>query len=98
MKALLKKYPQKGIWLEDVPMPKVSINDVLIKIKKTAICGTDLHIYEWDEWSQKTIKTPMTIGHEYAGIVVEVGSGVRNIKIGDRVTGEGHIACGHCRN
>ena len=79
-------------------MPKVGVNDVLIKIKKTAICGTDLHIYKWDEWSQKTIKTPMTIGHEYVGVVAEVGAGVRNIKVGDRVTGEGHIACGHCRN
>jgi len=98
MKALVKKYPEKGIWLEDMPMPKVSANDVLIKIKKTAICGTDLHIYQWDKWSQKTIKTPMIIGHEYAGEVVEIGSGVRNIKVGDRVTGEGHIACGHCRN
>ena len=98
MKALVKKYSEKGIWLEDMPIPKVGTNDVLIKIKKTAICGTDLHIYEWNDWAQKTIKTPMIIGHEYAGEVVETGSGVRNIKIGDRVTGEGHIACGHCRN
>lgn len=98
MKALIKKYPEKGIWMEDVPVPQVGINDVLIKIKKTAICGTDLHIYKWDEWSQKTIKTPMTIGHEYVGEVVEIGKGVKNVKIGDRVTGEGHIACGHCRN
>ena len=89
MKALVKKEPMKGIWMEDVPVPEVGVNDVLIKIKKTAICGTDLHIYKWDEWSQKTIKTPMTIGHEYVGIVA---------KVGDRVTGEGHIACGHCRN
>ncbi len=84
--------------MEDVPVPEVGINDVLIKIKKTAICGTDLHIYKWDEWSQNTIKTPMTIGHEYVGTVVEVGAGVRNVKVGERVTGEGHIACGHCRN
>lgn len=98
MKALVKKQPGKGIWMEDVKMPEVGVNDVLIKIKKTAICGTDLHIYKWDEWSQKTIKTPMTIGHEYVGVVAEVGAGVRNIKVGDRVTGEGHIACGHCRN
>ncbi len=98
MKALIKKNPEKGIWMEDVPVPQVGINDVLIKIKKTAICGTDLHIYKWDEWSQKTIKTPMTIGHEYVGEVVEIGKGVKNVKIGDRVTGEGHIACGHCRN
>ena len=98
MKALVKKYAEKGIWMEDVPVPEVGINDVLIKIKKTAICGTDLHIYKWDEWSQKTIHTPMVIGHEYVGIVAQVGLGVRNIKVGDRVTGEGHIACGHCRN
>lgn len=98
MKALVKLRPEKGIWMQDIPMPKVGVNDVLIKIKKTAICGTDLHIYKWDEWSQRTIQTPMTIGHEYVGEVVEVGAGVENIKIGDRVTGEGHIACGHCRN
>ena len=98
MKALVKLRPEKGIWMEDVPMPKVGVNDVLIKIKKTAICGTDLHIYKWDAWSQATIKTPMTIGHEYVGTIVDKGSGVKNIQIGDRVTGEGHIACGHCRN
>jgi len=82
----------------DVPIPHVGINDVLIKIKKTAICGTDLHIYKWDDWSQRTIRTPMIIGHEYVGEIVDKGRGVKNIKIGDRVTGEGHIACGHCRN
>ena len=98
MKALVKKYAEKGIWMEDVPIPEVGVNDVLIKIKKTAICGTDLHIYKWDEWSQKTIHTPMVIGHEYVGVVAQVGLGVRNIQVGDRVTGEGHIACGHCRN
>ena len=98
MKALVKKEAAKGIWMEEVPIPQVGVNDVLIKIRKTAICGTDLHIYKWDEWSQKTIKTPMTIGHEYVGTVEKVGMGVRNIKVGDRVTGEGHIACGHCRN
>ena len=98
MKALVKLRPEKGIWMEDVPMPKVGVNDVLIKIKKTAICGTDLHIYKWDAWSQATIKTPMTIGHEYVGTIVDKGSGVKNIQVGDRVTGEGHIACGHCRN
>jgi len=98
MKALVKKNPEKGIWLEDVPMPTMGVNDVLIKIKKTAICGTDLHIYKWDEWSQRTIKTPMIIGHEYVGIVADKGKGVRNVEIGDRVTGEGHLACGHCRN
>ncbi|MBO5961468.1 MAG: L-threonine 3-dehydrogenase [Paludibacteraceae bacterium] len=98
MKALVKKLPQEGLWMEDVPVPEVGVNDVLIKIKKVAICGTDLHIYKWDAWSQKTIKTPMTIGHEYVGEIVEMGSGVKNLNIGDRVTGEGHIACGHCRN
>ena len=98
MKALVKKYPKKGIWMDTVDIPEVGINDIKIKIIKTAICGTDLHIYNWDTWSQKTIPTPMVIGHEYVGIVVEVGGGVRNIEIGDRVTGEGHITCGYCRN
>lgn len=98
MKALVKLRPEKGIWMDNVPVPEIGINDLLIKIKKTAICGTDLHIYKWDDWSQKTIKTPMTIGHEYMGVVVDKGAGVKNVKIGDRVTGEGHIACGHCRN
>ena len=79
MKALVKKEAQKGIWLEEVAVPKVGVNDVLIKIKKTAICGTDLHIYKWDEWSQKTIKTPMTIGHEYVGIVAELLSGMQEV-------------------
>jgi len=98
MKALVKLRSEKGIWMEDIPMPHMGINDVLIQIKKTAICGTDLHIYKWDEWSQRTIKTPMTIGHEYVGVIVDKGRGVKNIHIGERVTGEGHIACGHCRN
>lgn len=98
MKALVKLRPEKGIWMEDMPIPQAGINDVLVKIKKTAICGTDLHIYKWDEWSQRTIKTPMIIGHEYVGEIVDKGRGVKNLKVGDRVTGEGHIACGHCRN
>lgn len=98
MKALVKLRPEKGIWMEEIPVPKIGVNDVLIKMKKTSICGTDLHIYQWDEWAQNTIKTPMTIGHEYVGEIVDMGSGVRNLKIGDRVTGEGHLACGHCRN
>lgn len=84
--------------MEEVPVPEIGVNDVLIKMKKTSICGTDLHIYQWDDWAQKTIKTPMTIGHEYVGEIVDMGSGVRNLKVGDRVTGEGHLACGHCRN
>ena len=98
MKALVKLHPEKGIWMQDVPVPEYGVNDVLIKIKKTAICGTDLHIYNWDDWSQRTIKTPMTIGHEYVGEIAAMGSGVKNLEIGERVTGEGHIACGHCRN
>ncbi len=98
MKALVKKYPQKGLWLEDVPEPSVGDNDVKIKIHKTAICGTDLHIYNWDEWSQKTIETPRVIGHEYVGEIVEIGNNVKNWKIGEIVSGEGHIVCGKCRN
>jgi threonine 3-dehydrogenase len=98
MKALVKAKPERGLWLKEVPIPEPGINDVLVKIKKTAICGTDLHIYLWDDWAQRTINTPMIIGHEYMGTVDKMGSGVRNIEIGDRVTGEGHIACGHCRN
>ena len=84
--------------MEDRPIPEIGVNDVLIKMKKTSICGTDLHIYMWDEWSQNTIKTPMIIGHEYVGEIVDMGSGVKNLKVGDRVTGEGHLTCGHCRN
>jgi len=98
MKALVKLHPEKGIWMENVPIPSIGINEVLVKIKKTAICGTDLHIYKWDEWSQGTIKTPMIIGHEWVGEIAEMGKGVKNLQIGQRVTGEGHLACGHCRN
>ncbi|MBA7517985.1 L-threonine 3-dehydrogenase [subsurface metagenome] len=98
MKALVKAKPGKGIWMTEVDIPGVGINDVMVKIRKTAICGTDLHIYLWDDWAQRTINVPVTIGHEYMGIVYKTGSGVRNINPGDRVTGEGHIACGHCRN
>lgn len=98
MKALVKKYPEKGLWFEEVPVPTISANDVKIKIHKTAICGTDLHIYNWDEWSQKTIETPRIIGHEYVGEIVEIGSNVTNLKIGEIVSGEGHIVCGKCRN
>ena len=98
MKALVKAKPEPGIWMEDVAKPVPGHNDVLIKIKKTAICGTDVHIYNWDQWAQKTIPVPMIIGHEYVGEVVEVGSEVRGIDTGDRVSGEGHITCGHCRN
>ncbi len=98
MKSLVKKFPEKGIWLENSPEPEVGPNDLLIKIRKTAICGTDMHIYHWDEWSQKTIPVPMIVGHEYVGEVVGMGTEVRGFSVGDRVSGEGHITCGHCRN
>jgi threonine 3-dehydrogenase len=98
MKALLKKEPREGLWLEQVPVPEVGINDVLIKIRKTSICGTDVHIYNWDEWSQKTIKTPMVIGHEFVGMVEKTGSNVHDFQAGDLVSGEGHVVCGRCRN
>jgi threonine 3-dehydrogenase len=98
MKALVKKHAKEGLWLEDVPVPEVGNNDVLVKIQKTAICGTDIHIYNWDEWAQKTIPVPMTIGHEFAGVVAEVGGNVEGINIGDVVSGEGHIVCERCRN
>ena len=98
MKALSKLKAEEGIWMTDVPEPEVGHNDLLIKIRKTAICGTDVHIYNWDEWSQKTIPVPMVVGHEYVGEVVGIGQEVRGFKLGDRVSGEGHITCGHCRN
>ena len=98
MKALVKKFAKKGLWLDDVEKPKPGPNDVLIKIKKTAICGTDIHIYKWDEWSQRTIPVPMQVGHEFVGEVTELGNEVVGFKLGDRVSGEGHIVCGHCRN
>lgn len=98
MKALVKKYSKPGIWLEDVPEPEVGMHDVLIKVKKTAICGTDIHIYNWDEWSQKTIPVPMVTGHEFVGEVAAIGSDVHDVKIGDLVSAEGHVVCGKCRN
>ena len=98
MKAIVKSKPERGLWMEEVPMPAVGPNNVLIKIKKSAICGTDLHIYKWDEWAQNTIRTPLVIGHEYMGEVVETGSEVSRVQVGERVTVEGHIACGFCRN
>ena len=98
MKALVKKHAAPGIWLDDIPEPKIGPNDVLIEITKTAICGTDMHIYKWDAWAQKTIPVPMAVGHEYCGRIVEIGSEVRGFKVGDRVSGEGHITCGYCRN
>ncbi len=98
MKAIIKKKAEPGLWLGELPVPEVGINDVLIKIQKTAICGTDIHIYNWDEWAQKTVPVPMQVGHEYVGTVAAVGSNVHGFKIGDLVSGEGHIVCGHCRN
>ncbi|MEP1557668.1 MAG: L-threonine 3-dehydrogenase, partial [Lentilitoribacter sp.] len=98
MKTLSKLKAEKGIWLTDAEVPECGYNDVLIKIKKTAICGTDMHIYNWDEWSQNTIPVPMTVGHEFVGVIESVGEGVSGFEIGDRVSGEGHITCGHCRN
>ncbi len=98
MKALVKKQATPGIWMQDIPEPKVGPNDVMVKIAKTAICGTDMHIYQWDAWAQKTIPVPMAIGHEYCGHIVDLGSEVRGLKVGDRVSGEGHITCGYCRN
>jgi threonine 3-dehydrogenase len=98
MKALAKLFPRQGIWMTESPLPELGHNDIMIKIRKTAICGTDVHIYNWDEWSQKTIPVPMVIGHEYVGNVVAIGQEVRGFQLGDRVSGEGHITCGHCRN
>lgn len=98
MKALVKAKAEVGIWMEDVPMPKVGHNDVLVKVHKTAICGTDIHIYNWDQWAQDTIPVPMVVGHEFAGEIVELGSEVAGLEIGQRVSAEGHITCGHCRN
>ncbi|WP_196140110.1 L-threonine 3-dehydrogenase [Aliikangiella sp. G2MR2-5] len=98
MKTLAKSHPKEGIWMEQADIPEVGHNDVLIKIKKTAICGTDVHIYNWDEWSQNTIPVPMTVGHEFVGVIEAVGQEVQGFEIGDRVSGEGHITCGHCRN
>lgn len=98
MKALVKKNAEEGLWLEEVPLPEVGNNDVLIKIQKTAICGTDIHIYNWDDWARKTIPVPMTIGHEFAGTIVELGANVEGLQVGDLVSGEGHIVCERCRN
>ena len=98
MKALIKKNPERGLWLEDVPTPQIGINDVLIKIDKTSICGTDVHIYNWDAWARKTIKPPLTIGHEFVGTVDKIGSNVHDFGPGDIVSGEGHVVCGRCRN
>jgi threonine 3-dehydrogenase len=98
MKALVKSRREPGIWMEEIPEPGVGHNDVLVRVRQAAICGTDLHIYNWDAWAQKTIPVPMAIGHEFSGEIVEVGGEVSGFKAGDRVSGEGHITCGYCRN
>ncbi len=98
MRALVKAQGEPGLWLEEVPVPEIGINDVLIRVLKTGICGTDVHIYNWDEWAQKTIPVPMVVGHEFVGRVVEVGANVPDFKPGDLVSGEGHVVCGRCRN
>lgn len=98
MKALVKRKSEVGVWLEDVPMPTIGINDVLIKVLRTGICGTDLHIYKWDAWAQKTIPVPLVIGHEFVGSIVEVGENVTDFHVSEIVSGEGHVVCGRCRN
>ncbi len=98
MRALVKARPEPGLWMEEIPIPRVGPNDVLIKVTKTSICGTDLHIVAWDEWARETVPVPMTLGHEYVGVVAEVGAEVEGIEVGRRVSGEGHIVCARCRN
>ena len=98
MKALVKTKAEPGIWLTDVPEPTVGPNDVRIAVRRASICGTDLHIYEWDEWARNAVTVPLTLGHEFAGVIVEIGSEVQGYVVGDRVSAEGHITCGHCRN
>ena len=98
IKAIVKNESKIGLALEDVPMPECDDESVLIKIKKTGICGTDLHIYKWDEWAQKTVSIPTIIGHEFSGVVCDKGKNVKNIQINERVSAEGHIVCGYCRN
>jgi threonine 3-dehydrogenase len=98
MKALVKSRAEAGLWLEDVPEPEIGLNDVLIKVDRTGICGTDVHIYKWDEWARKTIPVPMVVGHEFVGEIVDVGSNVSDFHPGEIVSGEGHVVCGRCRN
>ena len=98
MKALVKAKREPGLWLEDIEIPRVGINDVLIKVLRTGICGTDVHIYKWNEWAQATIPVPMAVGHEFVGEIVEIGSNVADFRPGDLVSGEGHVVCGRCRN
>jgi threonine 3-dehydrogenase len=98
MKALVKTVAGRGLELTDVPVPQVGHDDVLIRILKTAICGTDVHIFQWDEWASRTVPVPLVVGHEFVGVIAELGSDVRGLQVGELVTGEGHIVCGHCRN
>jgi threonine 3-dehydrogenase len=98
VRALVKAKAEPGIWMQDVPVPEIGPNDVLIKVRKASICGTDIHIWNWDAWSQNTIKVPMVIGHEFMGEIAKLGAEVTGFQVGDRVSGEGHITCGHCRN
>jgi len=98
MRALVKKESRVGLWMDEVPIPTIGINDVLIKVLRTGICGTDVHIYNWDAWAQKTIPVPMVVGHEFVGRIEQVGSNVRDFHPGEIVSGEGHVVCGHCRN
>src|SRR5438046_3993157 len=98
VKALVKRKAEPGLWLEDVPRPDMGINDVLIKVDRTGICGTDVHIYNWDDWARKTIPVPMVVGHEFVGEIVAVGSNVADFHAGEIVSGEGHVVCGRCRN
>lgn len=98
MKALVKAKAQRGIWMEDIEVPQIGHNDVLIQIHRTAICGTDIHIFQWDDWAQKTIPVPLAVGHEFSGKIVDLGSDVRGLEVGHRVSAEGHITCGVCRN
>jgi threonine 3-dehydrogenase len=98
MRALVKQRAEPGLWLDEVPVPQFGINDVLIQVLRTGICGTDVHIYQWDAWARRTIPVPMVVGHEFVGRIVEVGSNVKDFHPGDIVSGEGHVVCGHCRN
>jgi threonine 3-dehydrogenase len=98
LKALVKQHTEAGLWLQEVPEPQIGINDVLIRVEKTGICGTDVHIYNWDAWARRTIRVPMVVGHEFVGRIVEVGSNVADFRPGDIVSGEGHVVCGRCRN
>jgi threonine 3-dehydrogenase len=98
MRALVKKHREPGLWLEEIPEPTIGINDCKIKILQTGICGTDVHIYKWDAWAQKTIPVPMAVGHEFVGRIVEIGDNVHDFHVGDLVSGEGHVVCGRCRN